>query len=1076
MVKKPIRNRWRGKLLPTKAESDEIAVRSIRESQMELVPENRPFLPSLKTEDRDRVSLGRIKQPKVSIILPVYNQSYLVEEAVKSILNQTFSNLELIIVNDGSTDRLPEILARYGFHDKVMILNQENQRLPRALTNGFKHATGTFFTWTSADNTMLPNQVETLVDFLLRHPDVDMVYSNVEVIDGPGAPAMRSNYRLHNQCPLGLNKLRLPTEVETLGLIEDNFINASFLYRGSVGRVIGEYDPCLLGTEDYDYWLRINSLFTIQHLDSDEILYRYRVHTDSLSERYGKSDIFENARALIRYHRERESYYNAKFDVILLGDPTQIKEERYYRFALEFRNQGHHVIWGIWDPDRAGEKISREGMVEIFIGKEQPEKIKENLFQERQHPKALILLTTPFEKKMVESLKEEDIFLFYDLKSDEEVEAPSLEFVDAISSKSQTLLNKLNERDRKKSYLIKDGLRGGRILKKARDNFYLPYEYPINDGRTLLYYGPLKRNFFDRDLFHELVGVRKDWNFVLVGEPGGVEKDLVAELNGPGNVCFLGEKSCDAEGNLYQNLSSVSGIWAPLKSPIRPDGNGEEPIEKLIEIAGLSGRPLLIPDVLDFSEIPFVFPFKDTKGFAYLLDILPQLKIDQEIFDRWLRRNTWKEEVRWFLAIANNKLFYRKTREPIKKERKLFDILPVVYRPNEGKVNVLIQVRSLDKGGLEEVIFNLLSHFNYRRVNILLLCEERGGQIADRCKDMGIMVKILGGEKEKVYREILKRYSIGVVNYHASSFGMRIAHEMGIPVVPVVHNTYVWFSDEEIAHFKACDAYVSQYIAVSENAARYTVEKFGIPGDKIRLIPNGLDFHKQEKMEGTGRKLRRQDLRIDEEDYVFLNVATFDGRKGHHAIVSAMKGMENRNSRMKIVCVGNIADPKYFFGLQERIKRDGLEEHIILHDYVEDLSSFYQLADAFLLPSLIEGWSVSVMEAMFYGLPLILTDVGGNGEIIQSVGNGLLVPTSYGDILRLDHRNLGKYCTEEDPENGVDLAKAMRDFCDRREYWKGRGERGREAVRERYRIQEVAKAYEDIFVGSGQKKNLSGAL
>ena len=201
-----------------------------------------------------------------------------------------------------------------------------------------------------------------------------------------------------------------------------------------------------------------------------------------------------------------------------------------------------------------------------------------------------------------------------------------------------------------------------------------------------------------------------------------VDKDLIFELGGSGNVYFLGEKPCDGNGNLYQNLSNICAIWAPVKSGEKY----EELIQRLIEIASLSGRPLLVPDGLNFSDMPFVFPFKDAKDCASILDVLAQLRIDKEIFDRWIARNSWKEMANWFTAIANNRLFYRKTREPIKKDRKLFDT-PTIYRPNEGKVNVLIQARSLDKGGLEEVILNLISHFDYRKVNILILCEEKGG-------------------------------------------------------------------------------------------------------------------------------------------------------------------------------------------------------------------------------------------------------------------------------------------------------------------------------------------------------------
>ncbi len=193
-----------------------------------------------------------------------------------------------------------------------------------------------------------------------------------------------------------------------------------------------------------------------------------------------------------------------------------------------------------------------------------------------------------------------------------------------------------------------------------------------------------------------------------------------------------------------------------------------------------------------------------------------------------------------------------------------------------------------------------------------------------------------------------------------------------------------------------------------------------------------------------------------------MNVATFDGRKGHHALVSALRGMKE-SLQIKVVCVGNIADPRYFSHLKERLEKEGLEKRIILHDYVEDVSSFYQLADAFVLPSLIEGWSISVMEAMYYGLPLILTDVGGNREILDRAGNGILISTSYGDILHLDHRNLGKYCLEEEPQNAEPLANAMKDVWDRRAYWKERGQRGKTAVREYYSIDKTTRAYEEVF-------------
>lgn len=1058
-VRKPIRSLLKEKLFPSGFQTRRVETAEMQQSPMRSIHESPPFLVNPAEEHPLQGKLSQMKQPTVSVVLPVYNQSYLVEEAIKSVLNQTYPNLELIIVNDGSTDRVNEILPRYAFHEKIILLQQENQGLPRTLTNGFRHATGSFLTWTSADNILLPNQVEVLVDFLLRHPEVDMVYSNVEIIDDSGSPALNSNYRRHNQFPLGSNRIYLPREVKTLGVIEDNFVNASFLYRSSVGKAIGEYDPCLLGTEDYDYWLRINSLFTLRHLDSDEILYQYRVHADSLSERFGKSDIFENAKKLIQYHREREAYYQSKFDVFIFTHQNHDGRGRHEHLARAFRDQGHQVIWLTLRSERAGEVVKRDGMAKVFIKDDPPGRIRETLLPLRQYRKALILLTTPIEKALLEELKSEDVFVFIDIAGDESMGDMLLETADSVSVRSQYHRDRLSERLRNKSHLIRDGIIGEKLIRKARDNFYSPHEFPWLSGKNLAYYGPLRKESFDSSLFHEVVRMKRDWNFVLLGTPGEVDNDLANKLVGLGNVYFLGEKPCSGNGNLYQDLSSVSVLWAPVLG----NEKYEEHLQRMIEIAGLSGRPLLLPTGLNHSEIPFVFPFGNAHESAGLLNLLARLRTDHEIFDRWLSRNSWEEKAKWFTGIANNSLYYRKTREPLKRNLKLVDYTPAVYRSNEGKMNVLLQVKSLDKGGLEEVVLNLVYHFDYRKVNVLVLCEEKGGAIADQCKGFGIMVKVLGDAREKEYREILKKYSIGVVNPHYATFGLRVAHELGIPVVPVLHNTYAWMNEEEINRFKRDDQYVSQYIAVSENVARYTIEKFGIPPKKIKVIPNGLDISKQERMQANEPVITRESLGIDKDDSVLLNVATFDGRKGHHALISALKGMKG-NSQVKVVCVGSIADERYFSRLKERLMKEGLERQMILHDYVDEISSFYRLADAFVLPSLIEGWSISVMEAMFHGLPLILTDVGGNKEILERVGNGILIPTSYGDTLQLDHRGLGRYCLEEEPQNTEALANAMKDILDRRVYWKERGERGKAAIHENHSIDKTARAYEEVFL------------
>lgn len=240
------------------------------------------------------------KQDLVSIVLPVYNQAQYLGDAIDGVLGQTYPDLELIIVNDGSTDGVERVLERYRGVPNVTVINQSNQKLPRALNNGFARAAGEFYTWTSADNIMLPNQIERFLGYLRSHPDIAMVYSDYQAIDDAGNPLNDPTFRLHNQSESDSSIIRLPGEVTEAGFHDsgDNFIGASFLYRRDVAWFLGGYSADTFGGEDYDYWLRMSNFFTIGHLP--ELLYRYRVHENTLNARAAELKIFKRVKKVLQ--------------------------------------------------------------------------------------------------------------------------------------------------------------------------------------------------------------------------------------------------------------------------------------------------------------------------------------------------------------------------------------------------------------------------------------------------------------------------------------------------------------------------------------------------------------------------------------------------------------------------------------------------------------------------------------------------------------------------------------------------------------------------------------------------------
>jgi len=265
-------------------------------------------------EVRHAAADAGVEQPGlVSVVLPVFDQADMVSAAIDSVLAQTYAPFELIVVDDGSADDVHAVLRRYVDDPRVRVLTQPNQGLPKALSSGFEFATGEFFTWTSADNLMHEDQLARLVAFLRSRPDVTMVYADYELIGDDGAPLQGGEFRVLDRTDkANLSAVRVNRSTHDLNRYEDNFIGACFLYRGQAGRLLGDYNP-ELGLEDYDYWMRINRLFRIEHLGTDELLYRYRVHDNTLSARARELKIAERAKVLMGYERQRAAWCDAPF-------------------------------------------------------------------------------------------------------------------------------------------------------------------------------------------------------------------------------------------------------------------------------------------------------------------------------------------------------------------------------------------------------------------------------------------------------------------------------------------------------------------------------------------------------------------------------------------------------------------------------------------------------------------------------------------------------------------------------------------------------------------------------------------
>jgi glycosyltransferase involved in cell wall biosynthesis len=205
-------------------------------------------------------------RPMVSVVLPTFNRCRLVEAAVRNVLSQDYANLELIVVNDGSSDGTKELLVglKHEINDsRLQVIHKPNGGLPEALNSGFAHATGKYFTWTSDDNAYRPGAISAMVRELELDQEAVMVFANYREIRDDGTP--------------GNVKITGPAS----DLNRRNTIGACFLYRREAARQVGEYDAKLELAEDFDYWVRLAKVGKLVHLA--RTLYDYGDSPDSLS-------------------------------------------------------------------------------------------------------------------------------------------------------------------------------------------------------------------------------------------------------------------------------------------------------------------------------------------------------------------------------------------------------------------------------------------------------------------------------------------------------------------------------------------------------------------------------------------------------------------------------------------------------------------------------------------------------------------------------------------------------------------------------------------------------------------------
>jgi glycosyltransferase involved in cell wall biosynthesis len=279
--------------------------------------------------DGDESHQAAVTRPRVSVIIPAYNAARTVDQTLDSVLSQTFQDFEIVVVDDGSTDDTPAVLARR--RARLRVLRKVNEGRPAAARNlGVRASCGEYVAFVDADDTWHPDKLARQVAMLDRDPTIGLVYTADATINA------RGDIVSVNPCPPGARG-----RIYDVLRVHNVMVGSSVVVRRDAFDQVGGFDQSLTSIENWDLWIRISSRWAIECIDEPLTFYRMHEGNRSGSVQLRRQNIF---RVLEKHHEaaerspegrriRRDAYFHAYFNVLGRGYFSR-REMRLARWAL----------------------------------------------------------------------------------------------------------------------------------------------------------------------------------------------------------------------------------------------------------------------------------------------------------------------------------------------------------------------------------------------------------------------------------------------------------------------------------------------------------------------------------------------------------------------------------------------------------------------------------------------------------------------------------------------------------------------------------------------------------------------
>ena len=290
-------------------------------------------------------------------------------------------------------------------------------------------------------------------------------------------------------------------------------------------------------------------------------------------------------------------------------------------------------------------------------------------------------------------------------------------------------------------------------------------------------------------------------------------------------------------------------------------------------------------------------------------------------------------------------------------------------------------------------------------------------------------------------RKMLKEEHIDIIHCHgmkARLYGLLVIPGTSVRTITTHHN---WVRSSLIETcFELLDAFYIRFypkiVAVSHEVQQ-DMRRYLISAKKIQVIINGIDMQEFRRNHKAGERIRRE-FGISKEDHFIGAIGRISPEKGQKYFIEAAAQVLNSCPQAYFVLVGDGRQAKEMKAYAEVL---GIAGRVIFAGFRADIADWYSALDMFVLPSLLEGTPMALLEAMSAGLPVVAADVGGVGRIVQDGKNGVLVPSANADELAR-----GMKCLLADSTWAAQLAK--NGFC---------------TVASRYSVEKMADNYMKLY-------------